>query len=130
MKSSNYLVFGFNGLSYALPAELVQEILPLPELTPTDEMPSWIRGVFYLRGRFIPVIDLGQRINNKRHVCKTTDNLIILSKDTFQHAIIVSEVYDVVEIEEDEIKKIDNVFPDGGNYSFHFVEESPTRAGQ
>lgn len=122
MKSSNYLVFGFNGLSYALPAEIVQEIIPLPELSPTDEMPSWIRGVFFLRGKFIPVIDLEQRINNKRHICKTTDNLIILSKDSFQPAIIVSEVYDVVEIDQEEIKRINEVFPETGNYSFHFVE--------
>lgn len=129
MKTSNYLVFGFNGLFYALPAEIVQEILPLPELTPTDEMPSWIRGVFYLRGKFIPVIDLAQRINNKRHICKTTDNLIILSKDSFQPAIIVSEVYDVVEIEEGEIEGINKVFPETSNYSFHFVEGVTNTSG-
>lgn len=122
MKTSNYLVFGLNGLSYALPAEIVQEIIPLPELSPTDEMPSWIRGVFFLRGKFIPVIDLKQRITNQRHSCLTTDNLIILSKDSFQPAIIVSDVFDVVEINENEIKSIDTVFPETGNYSFHFVE--------
>jgi purine-binding chemotaxis protein CheW len=129
MKSSNYLIFGFNGLSYALPAVIVLEIIPLPELSLTDEIPSWIRGVFSLRGKFIPVIDLEQRINNKRHVCKTTDNLIILSKDSFQTAIIVSEVFNVVEIGEDEIKRINEVFPENSNYSFHFIEGITNNGG-
>lgn len=128
MKSANYLIFGFHGLSYALPAEIVQEIIPLPELSPTDEMPPWIRGIFYLRGGFIPVIDLEQRIYNKRHICKTTDNLIILSKESFKPAIIVSEVFDVIEIEESEIKQINEVFPETGDHSFHFVE-GVTNAG-
>lgn len=122
MEASNYLIFGFNGLLYALPAEMVQEILPLPELTPTDEMPSWIRGVFNLRGKFIPVIDLAHRIYNKRYICKTTDKIVIFSKDSFKPAIIVNEVYDVVSLGKNEIEGIGKVFPEVGKYSFHFVE--------
>ena len=122
MNSFNYLVFELNGLSYALPAEMVQEILPLPELTPSDEMPPWIRGIFDLRGRFIPVIDLDQRINGTRHRCLVTDNVIVLSNGEFSPALIVSEVNNVVEIKQEDITDIRNVMPEDGNTSYHFVE--------
>jgi purine-binding chemotaxis protein CheW len=122
MNSSNYLIFELNGLSYALPAGMVQEILPLPELTPTDEMPPWIRGIFDLRGRFIPVLDLNQRINGTRHRCLLTDKVIVLSNGDYSPALMVSDVNNVVEIQQENIEDIRNIVPEDGNTSYNFVE--------
>jgi len=122
MKSTNYLVFELNGLTCALPADTVQEIIPLPELTLSDEMPPWIRGIFNLRGKFIPVIDLNQRINNTRHRCLVSDNVIVLSNGSYSPALLVSKVNNVLEIQSDEIEDIRSVHPEDANTSYRFVE--------
>ena len=56
-----YLMVGFRDSRYALEAVAVREIVWLPRLEPIVEQPPHVRGIFNLRGRVVPVIDLGVR---------------------------------------------------------------------
>jgi purine-binding chemotaxis protein CheW len=47
---------------YAVPIDVVREILKLGRLTQLPRMPAFVRGVMNLRGAVVPVIDLCERL--------------------------------------------------------------------
>lgn len=49
---SYYLTFNHNNLTYGLPAEKIQEVFFIPDLTPIPDAPEDIVGVINLRGKF------------------------------------------------------------------------------
>ena len=53
-----YLGFHVGGESYGIPILKVREIIEYGAVTKVPASPSWIRGVFNLRGSVVPVIDL------------------------------------------------------------------------
>lgn len=53
--------FILNGHEFALPADYIQEVVNPPErLTPVPLAPSYLLGIFNLRGLIIPVVDLAR----------------------------------------------------------------------
>jgi purine-binding chemotaxis protein CheW len=59
--ADRYLTFSLAGAVYALGIPDITEIMEYRNLTTVPMMPSFIRGVINLRGRVVPVIDLGLR---------------------------------------------------------------------
>ncbi|NDY91454.1 chemotaxis protein CheW [Ideonella livida] len=57
-----FLRFALGEVSYAVPIDLVREILEVPPTTAMPMMPSFVRGVMNLRGAVVPVIDLAARL--------------------------------------------------------------------
>lgn len=45
---------------FALPVELLREIVPLPPITPLPACPPWILGIAHIRGTLLSVVDLAQ----------------------------------------------------------------------
>lgn len=46
--------------TFALPVELLREIVPLPPITPLPSCPSWVLGIAHIRGTLLSVVDLAQ----------------------------------------------------------------------
>ncbi len=59
--SSNLAVvfFEMRGLRCALPVSAVQEVLPMPNLTPVPLAPPVLRGIAPVHGQILPILDLG-----------------------------------------------------------------------
>jgi purine-binding chemotaxis protein CheW len=57
-----FIAFRLAGVTHALPAENVREVLSMVLITPLPDAPPWLTGVINLRGTVIPVIDLRIRI--------------------------------------------------------------------
>lgn len=72
------LTFTLRNELFAIDAVAVKEIVWLPELTPVEEMPDYIVGVFNLRGDIVPVVDLNIRFGHKPERHQVTDRVIIL----------------------------------------------------
>jgi purine-binding chemotaxis protein CheW len=60
--SSQYLSFILAGEEYALGILQVREILEYTPVTRIPGAPAWVRGVFNLRGRVVPVVDLAVKL--------------------------------------------------------------------
>ncbi len=58
MENKEYLTFRWQDLQYGIEAVLVQEILPLLELTPICEAPEGVIGLLNFRGQMVPMIHL------------------------------------------------------------------------
>lgn len=104
MDDNHYLVFSLSGLRYGLDIQVVYETIWLPELTPIAEAPPYIAGVFNLRGKIIPVMNLDARLGQKPPRYQLTDNIIVL-KSSFTIGIIVSQIHNVQEISLLDIEK-------------------------
>jgi purine-binding chemotaxis protein CheW len=93
-----YLLFGLNGVRYAVDARSVLEIVRLPELTLADEAPPHIAGVINLRGKIAPVMNLDLRLGHSLRRYQLSDSVILLQADELVIGVIVNEVTDVAEI--------------------------------
>ncbi len=98
MALRSLLIFDHDGARFGVDAALVRESVWLPELTPVEEAPPWIVGLFSLRGRIIPVADLHLRFEHPARRYSVDDHVVVLEADRMPLGLIVSEVLDVIDL--------------------------------
>ncbi|MHB1014072.1 MAG: chemotaxis protein CheW [Desulfurivibrionaceae bacterium] len=98
MNSQVLLIFDLDGARFGLDATQVRESVWLPELTPVEEAPSWVVGLFSLRGRIVPVADLHLRFGHPARRYTPSDQVVVLETDHLVMGLIVSEIREVIEI--------------------------------
>lgn len=77
----NLLIFPLNDQLYAFDISIVEELIPLPELTHIRSSLPFIKGVIDLRGTIIPIIDLKMRLGLESREYEL-DNAVIVVKVT------------------------------------------------
>lgn len=92
MTTQSYLIFKLNQSRYGIPTTAVQEIFFLPEITPIADAPREVLGVINLRGEFLPVVDLGQRLGQPRNPFQLTDSLIVVEGQGQRIGMTASQV--------------------------------------
>jgi len=92
------LIFGHRGARYGLDVRAVREIVWLPEIAPVEEQPPYIAGIFNLRGRIVPVMDLGLRFGHARSRWIRSDRVIVIDSDGARAGVVASELHDVLAI--------------------------------
>lgn len=60
--ADKYLTFRLQDETYGVPVSKVREIVTMPAITPVPQAPPYVKGVFNLRSRVLPVIDLRARL--------------------------------------------------------------------
>ncbi len=98
MKNKQYLTFRLHDLQYGIEAALVQEIFPLPELTPIPEAPADMIGILNLRGQLVPMMHLDLLQEHPSNNCYISDDVIILQWENLQIGIVVHQVNEVLEL--------------------------------
>ncbi|AZZ92207.1 chemotaxis protein CheW [Hahella sp. KA22] len=100
--SDQYLTFMQSGDMYAIPLLGVKEIIEYGGITPIPTLPDFIRGVINLRGRVVPVIDLGSRFSKtEREITRRTCIIIVevgSGEDNHDMGVIVDSVSAVIDI--------------------------------
>ena len=104
MASLSLLIFDLDGTRFALDATRVRESVWLPELTPAEEAPPWIVGLFSLRGRIVAVADLRLRLGHPAQRYSPSDQVVVLEAEPLPMGLIVSEVIGVIELAVDAIQ--------------------------
>jgi purine-binding chemotaxis protein CheW len=117
-----YLIFGHRGARYGLLVRAVREIVWLPELTPIEELPPYIAGVFNLRGRVVPVMDLDLRFGHAHEPYLTDDQVIVIDSDKARVGVIANELYDVLTIQQSAIENVASYQGAGGHAQFVYGE--------
>ena len=98
MEFQPVLIFDLHGARFGLDAMRVFETVWLPELTPVEEAPLWIVGLFSLRGRIVPVVDLELRFGHPARQYSTNDQVVVLSGEHSPMGVIVSDVREVIDL--------------------------------
>jgi purine-binding chemotaxis protein CheW len=95
---STLLIFDLDDARFGVDATLVRESVWLPKLTPVEEAPPYIVGIFSLRGQIVPVTDLNLRFGHPARPYRISDQIVILELDQLLMGLIVSEVREVIEL--------------------------------
>jgi purine-binding chemotaxis protein CheW len=106
MTPRSLLIFALEGQYFGLDAARVRESVWLPELTPAEEFPVWVTGLFSLRGRIVPVMDLHLRLGHGLRPYAPSNQVVVLESGQKVVGLIVSEVLEVVEIAAEAIQPI------------------------
>ncbi len=97
--SVQHLSFRVRQARYALPIELVREIIEYGQITTVPMMPSCIHGVINLRGNVVPVLDLAARLGNSLTVPGKRTCIVIIElqlNDLQQRIGLVVDAVDAV----------------------------------
>ncbi len=99
------VVFALGNEEYALPIQQVQEIIRYSEPRAVASTEPWIRGVISLRGKIVPVFDLGLRLGV--HAEPGDDQkIVIVETDSGTAGVIVDEVEEVLTVDADQLDEV------------------------
>ena len=99
------VVFALGEEEYALPIQQVQEIIRYSDPRPVSSAEPWIRGVISLRGKIVPVYDLGLRLG--LHAEPGADQkIVIVETDAGTAGVVVDEVEEVLTIATDQLDEV------------------------
>ncbi|MFJ4144575.1 chemotaxis protein CheW [Pseudomonas sp. NPDC089734] len=97
--SIQHLSFRVRDAAYALPIDLVREIIEYDEVTTVPMMPAFIHGVINLRGNVVPVLDLAARFGFELTVPDKRTCIVIIEltlEDLYQRIGLVVDAVDAV----------------------------------
>lgn len=108
-ESVQHLSFRVRDARYALPIDLVREIIEYGQVTTVPMMPVFIHGVINLRGNVVPVMDLAARFGQDLSVPNKRTCIVIIELDLDeQHqriGLVVDAVDAVLDIEPDQVEQ-------------------------
>jgi purine-binding chemotaxis protein CheW len=87
--------FTVGAVTLALDVQVVREVARCPQLTPLPQAPRLIEGVADLRGRVIPVVDLGRALLGQP-VDDALARVVIVESDGLVFGLRVGNAADVV----------------------------------
>ncbi|PMB01234.1 chemotaxis protein CheW [Fischerella thermalis CCMEE 5268] len=99
MENKQFLTFRVCDLQYGIESVLVQEIFPLPELTPIAEAPANILGILNWRGKILPMIHLDFYEGHLGQDCRLSDFVIVVQWEDLQIGIVVQQVNELLELD-------------------------------
>ena len=99
------LVFSLGEEEYALPVTSVQEIIHYTPPRAVASEAHWIQGVISLRGKIIPVADLGARLGlvSERN---EGGKIVVVESGTVTAGVVVDDVDEVLTIEEAQLDAV------------------------
>ncbi|MBT7592157.1 MAG: purine-binding chemotaxis protein CheW [Candidatus Scalindua sp.] len=105
-----YLTFVLGTEEYGIEILKVREIIGLMDITSVPQTPDYMKGVFNLRGKVIPVIDLRLKFAMSERDYTQETCTIVVEVDNALIGIVVDSVSEVVDISGKDIE----VTPDFG----------------
>ncbi|HHW14929.1 MAG TPA: purine-binding chemotaxis protein CheW [Firmicutes bacterium] len=104
MESVQLVVFHLNGAEYAVTIDQVQEIINVTEITRVPRAPQFILGVFNLRGKILPAIDLKQRLGLGTTVVGEASRLVVVKVGEHTVGLLVDGVSETTAVDRQEIE--------------------------
>lgn len=92
------LTFRLGNDLVAVPIDAVEEVLPALPLEQVPNAPPFIRGVVFVRGHLIPVLDTAERLGLKEHVRATDPHVVCLRVGERLIGLEVDEALDLEEL--------------------------------
>ncbi len=109
MKSANhekytrYSVFSVSGKLFGLEISTVREVLPPPKVTLLPNVPTYVVGVYNLRGNIISLIDIQQILGLNSEGNRDSDIVLLVESSDFLISFVVEKVLDFVEVENSKV---------------------------
>lgn len=102
-QKDKYVTFKSGNEYFGIKIEYVNEIIVYQEITEIPETEEYIKGLINLRGKIIPVIDVGIRFKQEPFEYNDRTCIIVLNVKELVVGLIVEKIAEVVEITEGNI---------------------------
>lgn len=109
MADVQIVIFALNNELCSVDASIVYKIERYGELSLIPQMPEYIKGLFNLRGRVVPVVDLNRRFNMGDSGTNKKSKIIITEKDGQLFGFLVNNVLEIINLDEDSIDRSEAV---------------------
>lgn len=109
-----WVTFALDSETYGINVTQVQEVLPMPEITPVPGAPAWVMGIINLRGNVVTVIDTRVRLGISPKAADVSNRVIVIEADEQVAGIHVDSVTEVADICDSQIE----IAPDVGSQAF------------
>lgn len=76
-RSNDYLLFELSPARFAVRAGAVREVLRAVAVSPVPNAPAVVTGVFNLRGRMVPVLDIRSRFSLAARAISPADHFVV-----------------------------------------------------
>ncbi len=83
---------------HAIPIEAVEEVLPALPIESVPHCPAFVRGVVFVRGHLIPVLDAAERLGLKDHPRPLEPHIVCLRIDDRLIGIEFDEALDLMDL--------------------------------
>lgn len=99
-----YLTFNLAGREYGVEIVTVREIMGMTPIAPTADGPEYVRGVVNLRGKAIPIVDLGLKLGLGVSAHSDPTGIIVVDAGGVEIGIVVDKVTEVLDLAVDDIE--------------------------
>jgi purine-binding chemotaxis protein CheW len=112
-------IFELVGETYGLDISAVHEIIRMQPITRVPKAPSFVEGVINLRGKVIPVIDMGKRFGLETPDRTKNNRIVVVDINGITIGIIVDAVTEVLRIPNESIEPASSIICTG---DAHFLQ--------
>ncbi len=102
-KPRQYLLFRLGSEEYGLPIAKVSSLIRYEPATPIPRAPAIVEGVINLRGRVIPVVNLGRKFFDADFAPTAASRIIVAEGDGGLVGLMVDEANEVMSVMDDAI---------------------------
>jgi purine-binding chemotaxis protein CheW len=103
------VLFKLGNETYGLDIATVHEIIRMQPITKVPKTPSYVEGVINLRGKTIPVIDIGKRFGMEKIERDKNNRIVVVNLQDTIMGIVVDSVTEVLSISTDSIEPVSEV---------------------
>ena len=101
-----YCVFKTGGEEYAIPIDIVKEVVKFPEAAPVPHMPDYIIGMSNVRGNIYGILDLGLFFKREGKDQSERKYLLVIDHPEFKVALTIPDVPDTVMVTDKMIEQL------------------------
>jgi purine-binding chemotaxis protein CheW len=103
------VLFKLGNETYGLDIATVHEIIRMQPITKVPKTPFYVEGVINLRGKTIPVIDIGKRFGLDKTEKDKNNRIVVVNLHGSIMGIVVDSVTEVLSISADVIEPVSEV---------------------
>ena len=98
------IVFPVGDEEYAIPIDMVREVVKIPPIAPIPQVPKYIEGVANIRGNVFAILDIYKKIRPDQQQDKADHNYVmVIQNEEFKIAVAVNRVPDTIVINGDDV---------------------------
>lgn len=109
----NLVVFRLARQSYALPVELVMQIISMVAITPIPQVSDVVEGIINVHGEIVPVVNLGRHLGLQKTPLQLYTPILLVQTSEGIVGLIVDEVTNVLGFPGDQITRPVDILPKG-----------------
>ena len=109
------VLFDLGSETYGLDIATVHEIIRMQPITKVPKAPACVEGVINLRGKVIPVIDLGRKFGLEKAERAKNNRIVVVNIQDTTLGIIVDAVTEVLRIPTDSIEPVSEIVTTGNS---------------